>query len=427
MKKAAEIRAKKPKTVSVNKPVVFTIVLVVGFFIIWAIIGAFSVSERSKPEKSLALEKNSADKSIEISPVLKELPENYNDVNGIKKYSSSMQGSSLSMLQREFEDLKTEHQMLEQQLLTMNQHPKSEQGSVHSDAQTEQAKTSNLFFSGVAPASDFGGGGQQSLFGASNTGQGSSLSSSSGSGSGAGPQQLSSIAPTHQQEMFFSKQNEDAQKLAVMRAQDNAEDIYDLHNVVTPVSPFEIQAGTIIPAVLVTAINTSIPGTVVAQIRQDVYDTVRGKFLLIPKGAKILGEYDSRVSYGQRRVVLTFNRLIRPDGSSILLGKPTGADLQGNSGAEGDVDNHWWRLLGAATISTILSVGAGVASDSYAVNGTYNAKQGAFLGASSGLSQVGQNIVNRQLDIAPTITLPAGYQFNLVVKKDMVLTQYGRH
>lgn len=403
------IREKPKPAVQVNKTVVLFSLAILLFLVIWAITAALTETSGGKKVNK---EKVNVEKTSEMSSAIKDIPANYSDMNIVAKYAGGLENSNYEALQREVQSLKSEDENLEQQLIAITQ-AKQPRTKIE-DAGSMQARSSNLFFSGIGSDQplQFGGGGGMIQNIPSMPGQ----------------QTQQPVGPvTPQQVNYFKQQGENTQKLAVAKAQDNPEDIYDLHNMVTPVSPYEVQAGTIIPAVLITKIDTSVQGTVVAQVRQSVFDTVSGKYLLIPKGAKLLGEYETRgVSYGQTRVLISFNRIIRPDGSSILLGKPYGADLQGAGGLTGSVDNHWARILGAATISTILSIGAGVASDNNANTNTnyINARQGAILGAATGVSNVGQSIVNRSLDIPPTITVPAGYEFNVIVKKDMVLTPY---
>ena len=125
-----------------------------------------------------------------------------------------------------------------------------------------------------------------------------------------------------------------------------------------PASPFIVQAGTIIPAALITGIRSDLPGQVTAQITEAVYDTPTGRARLIPQGAKLIGSYDSQVAFGQSRVLLVWTRLIMPNGRSIVLERQQGADAGGYSGLEDEVDNHWKELLGAAALSTLLGVGS---------------------------------------------------------------------
>jgi type IV secretory pathway VirB10-like protein len=129
-----------------------------------------------------------------------------------------------------------------------------------------------------------------------------------------------------------------------------------------PASPFVIQAGTIIPAALITGIRSDLPGQITAQITENIYDTPTGRARLVPQGARLMGLYDSRVSFGQSRVLLVWTRLIMPNGRSIVLERHPGADTAGYSGLEDEVDNHWKELLGAAALSTLLGVGSELGS-----------------------------------------------------------------
>ncbi|MGH7439843.1 MAG: TrbI/VirB10 family protein, partial [Polyangiaceae bacterium] len=132
-----------------------------------------------------------------------------------------------------------------------------------------------------------------------------------------------------------------------------------------PRSPYEIKAGTVLPAVLITAINSDLPGPVIAQVREHVYDTVTGDHLLVPQGSRLLAQYDSMVAWGQERVLVCWNRLILPNGDSIDLQCMPAADLQGAAGLADEVNEHWWRILRGAAVATLLSAGtAYVAGDS---------------------------------------------------------------
>ena len=126
----------------------------------------------------------------------------------------------------------------------------------------------------------------------------------------------------------------------------------------TKASPYVVQAGTVIPAALITGIRSDLPGQITAQVTEAVYDSPTGKYLLIPQGAKLIGQYDSSVAFGQSRLLLVWTRLIMPDGTSIVLERQPGADAGGYAGLEDEVDNHWDKLLEGAVLSTLLSVGA---------------------------------------------------------------------
>ena len=125
-----------------------------------------------------------------------------------------------------------------------------------------------------------------------------------------------------------------------------------------PASPYVLQAGAVIPAALITGLRSDLPGQITAQVTEDVYDSPTGKFLLIPQGARLIGQYDAQVAFGQSRALLVWNRLIMPNGRSIVLERQPGADPEGYAGLEDEVDNHWGMLFKAAILSTLLSVGS---------------------------------------------------------------------
>lgn len=190
-----------------------------------------------------------------------------------------------------------------------------------------------------------------------------------------------------------------------------------------PKSPYELLAGTIIPAVLITAINSDLPGPVIAQVRENVYDTVSGNFLLVPQGARLLAQYDSKVAWGQERVLLCWNRLLLPNGDSLNLQCMPAADLQGGAGLTDSVDEHWWRLLKGAAIASLL------AATTTAVGGNTDTYQPTFQqtwarNGAGEMNQVGQQITRRDLMIQPTITVRPGYSVNVIVTKDIDLPPY---
>ena len=190
--------------------------------------------------------------------------------------------------------------------------------------------------------------------------------------------------------------------------------------VTAPASPYVLQAGAVIPAALITGIRSDLPGQVTAQVTENVYDSPTGRSLLIPQGTRVIGQYDNGVGFGQRRVLLVWNRLIFPDGRSIVLERQPGTDAQGYAGLEDGVDYHWGELFKAAALSTILSVGAEAGS-----SGQQNdLVQALRSGASDSVSQVGQQIVGRQLNIAPTLTIRPGFPVRVLVTHDLVLEPY---
>ena len=187
-------------------------------------------------------------------------------------------------------------------------------------------------------------------------------------------------------------------------------------------SPYVVQAGTVIPAALITGIRSDLPGQITAQVTEAVYDSPTGQYLLIPQGAKLIGQYDSSVAFGQSRILLVWTRIIMPDGTSIVLERQPGADTQGYAGLEDEVDNHWGKLFQAAVLSTLLSVGAEAGTS----QNENNLVQAIRSGASNSISQTGQQIVQRQLNIQPTLTIRPGFPVRVIVTRDLVLTPYGQ-
>ncbi len=189
-----------------------------------------------------------------------------------------------------------------------------------------------------------------------------------------------------------------------------------------PASPYVVQAGTIIPAALITGIRSDLPGQIIAQVTQDVYDSPTGRYLLIPQGTKLIGQYDSSVTFGQSRVLLVWTRLIMPDGESIVLDRLPGADTQGYAGLYDQVNNHWGMLFEGAILSTILSVGVEAGTS----DSENNLAQAIRMGASNSISQTGQQIVQRELDVQPNLTIRPGFPVDVMVEADLVLKPYGQ-
>jgi type IV secretion system protein VirB10 len=156
-------------------------------------------------------------------------------------------------------------------------------------------------------------------------------------------------------------------------------------------------------------------------VTENIYDSPTGKILLVPQGTRIIGQYDNGVGFGQRRVLLVWNRLIFPNGRSIVLERQPGADAEGYAGLEDGVDYHWGELFKAAALSTLLSIGAQTGSSGDESDIVRALRQGA----GDSISQTGQQIVSRQLNIAPTLTIRPGFPVRVIVTRDLVLEPYG--
>lgn len=186
-----------------------------------------------------------------------------------------------------------------------------------------------------------------------------------------------------------------------------------------PASPYVIQAGSVIAAALVTGLRSDLPGQITAQVTENVYDSPTGRHLLIPQGARLVGVYDSRISFGQRRILLAWTRLILPNGRSIVLERMPGADEKGYAGLEDGVDYHWGRLFLAAGLSTLLNLGLEL--------GRGNENEIARAIRESGqdtVGRAGEEIVRRQLSVPPTLTVRPGFPVRVIVNRDLVLEPY---
>jgi type IV secretion system protein VirB10 len=187
-----------------------------------------------------------------------------------------------------------------------------------------------------------------------------------------------------------------------------------------PPSPNVLQAGSVIPAALITGLRSDLPGQVTAQVTSAVFDSPTGTRLLIPQGARLIGEYDAEIGFGQERLMLVWTRLIFPDGRSLVLERLPGADAQGFAGLQDRVDHHWDRVARAGLVSTVLGIGAelGAGDDDNLVRALRRGAQDSF-------NQAGQQIVQRELTIRPTITIRPGHTMRVLVTRDLIIEPAG--
>ena len=191
-----------------------------------------------------------------------------------------------------------------------------------------------------------------------------------------------------------------------------------------PASRFVLQAGSVIPAALVTGIRSDLPGQVMAHVTEAIFDTLSGQVLLVPQGARLIGIYDSHVTHGQSRVLLAWTRLIMPNGRSVVLERLPGVDPGGYAGLEDEVDQHWGELSKAALLSTLLGVGMELGANTDAGNGNSAIIQALRHGAEGSLNQTGQQVVRRNLNIQPTLTIRPGFPVRVMVTRDLILEPY---
>lgn len=216
-----------------------------------------------------------------------------------------------------------------------------------------------------------------------------------------------------------SAQNMQDRKLAFVNAEPDRRTVSP-DRIVEKASPYVVQAGTIIPAALISGIRSDLPGQITAQVTENVYDSPTGSYLLIPQGARLIGQYDSQVTFGQSRVLLVWNRLIMPNGTSIALERQQGADTEGFSGLEDEIDHHWGQLFRAAALTTLLGIGSNLGSSSNESDIAKAIRESA----QDSLSNVGQQIVRNQLNVQPTLTIRPGFPVRVIVNRDLILNPY---
>jgi len=194
--------------------------------------------------------------------------------------------------------------------------------------------------------------------------------------------------------------------------------VYNPDRVQDPLSPYQLMAGSLIPASLITGINSDLPGTVIAQVTENVFDTVRGEYLLIPQGSRLIGRYQSEVSFGQDRALVVWDRILMPDGSSITISEP-GSDASGYAGLKDRTDHHWDKVFAAAGLATLLGIGAelGPGDDG-------DIERAIRRGATDTINEAGQRAVDRSLSVQPSITIRPGWPVRVIVTKDLVLRPF---
>ncbi|MBO0134229.1 IncP-type conjugal transfer protein TrbI [Agrobacterium burrii] len=193
------------------------------------------------------------------------------------------------------------------------------------------------------------------------------------------------------------------------------------NRVVPQQSPFELKRGSVIPATLITGINSDLPGRITAQVSQNVYDSATGHRLLIPQGAQLFGRYDSKVSFGQKRVLVVWTDIIFPNGSTLQIGGMSGTDAQGYGGFNDKVNNHYLRTFGSAVLIALIGTGIDMAvpaSSTLAMQDT--ASDAARRNFAETFGRVADRTIQRNMDVQPTLEIRPGYKFNVLVDQDVV-------
>lgn len=416
------VQGKRPRVAQLNKKLIVAVVGILLMVFLLIVVNSVGRKGRTLPS---GLESSLQETSVKVvgnPQTIGQLPQSYGQASEVNTLlQRGMNLGSASKLQSELNQLKSSQAALVDELNTLKNNP----SNLTSDSalMNQSAMNSSIFFAGGAPP-----------YQVPRSPQGPVLPSDQKTTKAGGM--------NGEGENDYQAQNMQAQKMSFLTAKPSAE-IYDQNAVQYPASPFILQAGTVIPAILQTEIVSSLPGVIAAIVSQNVYDSINGEYLLIPKGSKLIGEYNSQISYGQSELQAKFLRLIRPDGTSIVLPESSpGVDSNGVSGFEDSVDNHWKEIIGAAVLLTVFNIPAIVAqnqmNNSYvtSTNGSgtqvsypsmgSTATASAMEAMGQAASQVGSSVANKSLNIQPTITIHPGYQFSVMVTKDIILPPYGR-
>lgn len=185
-------------------------------------------------------------------------------------------------------------------------------------------------------------------------------------------------------------------------------------------SPLEVKTGTVIPATMLGGLNSDLPGMILAQVSQNVYDTATGGFLLIPQGSRLVGVYDNFIAYGQNRALVVWNRIVYPDGSTLELEGMPGTDQGGYAGLEDQVDNHYFRVFGSAILMSVITGMYDYSQDSGHHGDEQTAGDTMASAVAREMAQTSQMMLRKNLDIQPTIKIRPGYKLNIMVKRDII-------
>ena len=234
--------------------------------------------------------------------------------------------------------------------------------------------------------------------------------------------------PQNVQQQNENDTDQNKQKSKALFQKQKQDSFYSTNLKNPAIGKYELKTGSFIPAVLVTAINSDLPGDVIAQVRENVYDYRTGKYILIPMGTKIVGKYDSSITYGQNRVLLIWQRLVFPNGSTLVLDNMQGVDLFGNAGLKGKTNNHFWKFMRSVLLSSAINMASG-SLESLDVNIEAGSRSRVNIGtgasdAAQNIRSIGERMVEKDLNRQPTIEIKRGKKFNIFVSKDIILSPY---
>lgn len=373
------ILKKKSVTATVlNKKLIMALGLVAALILALCIASLFQTPKKQAAHQSI----NTLNTTDDQPSVIKALPDSYSDTQKLANYRHEDNDADIRSLSAEIASLK-------QQILSMKSSDSKKTSSVN-----PAAAKSAIFISGGAP----------------------SLTAAHVS--------MTSSRSTSQSLTNADKQNKQSEKLGFITS--SSKDTST--SVSFQQSPYTLTPGTVIPAVLQTKVVSNLPGHVVARVRQNVYDSLTGRYLLIPQGTVLFGIYNSALTFGQSQIQMVFTQMTRPDGATITLQTEQGIDAQGSAGISDQYSAHWGSVIGAAVLTTLFDLPEVIASsqsDSYSSGSTvYVTSSSNTMG--SGLSSAGDQIVSRSLNLSPTVTINSGKMFNVMVSQSLIIPPYKR-
>ena len=409
--KKFSIHGKKPGVYELNKKLIAIVGSILGVAIVLAFL--FSINSGASGDNNSSqstIKSNETNQKVAKSGIL-DLPNSYNDSSKINRLLGLNKPVKVvhddSGIAEQIRQMRDQQNRLQSELSRVKAENKAKSlrpsRSENTSPMDRQAMSASIFFPGGAPRP---------------------------------------VPSDHSKSTVNTKSKEKTVESEKQRFMDGKvdEEITNQHTMQKPISKYTIFSGTSIPGILKTTLKSDNPGSIVAIVSQDVYDSVTGQYLIIPKGSTLLGTYNSKVAYGDTRLQAKFIRLIRPDGTSVILPNQAGVDGRGISGFSDEVDNHWGQLIGAAALTTVFNVPAVAAQYSQNQAQAYNPSTGtynnpgigttfgnaALQSAGEGVSKVGNKVTERAMNIQPTITIHDGYRFSVLVTKDIVLPPYKR-
>ena len=391
-----------PKGTSFNKQTVIIICLVIGMIIFFGIIAAFT------PTKKKGNNQSAFDKSLENDT---KTYSNYGTPDVINNMPNSYTGQMQNSNQDPaiYSDLypnlgpptipvqPPQPSMMQPSMINTNM--SLQNSKTLKDQESNDALKSPIRFG------SFSGLKQQSSQSSSQTGQ----------------NQISINPNTILPGNNSQAQNGQDEKRAFMNSNTDS-NFYTSSGLRAPLSKFEVKAGTFIPSTIMTGINSDLPGCITAQVRENVYDTISGRFLLIPQGTKIIGIYDSKIAYAQNRLLVSWSRLILPNGKSLDLEGMPGNDISGYAGLKDKTNNHYLKLITGALTTSIFGATSKILSGSETALQSFESL--AISGGTKSLADAGTKLFEKDLEIQPTIEITPGMKFNIFVDKDLILEAY---